>query len=212
MASVTVSPADATIPFGTATQFDATVKDAAGNELTDRTVTWSSSDNTRVTVDSTGLVTGVGPGSATITATADGRSDMALLTVTPLVFSSISAGSHTCGLTTQGSVYCWGSGALGSGSIDTTANPVPVLGGLTFQSLSAGLGTTCGLTVCNEAYCWGRNVGNGLSDTLSQLTPMAVAGGLNFASVDAAAHTCGVTIGGAAHCWGNNFAGQLGDG
>jgi alpha-tubulin suppressor-like RCC1 family protein len=42
-------------------------------------------------------------------------------------------------------------------------------------------------------------------------TPVAVAGGLTFATLTAGGeHTCGLTSGGAAYCWGNNFSGQLG--
>ncbi len=101
--SVIVSPADATIPFGTATQFDATVKDETGNELTDRTVTWSSSDTDIVTVDPAGLVTGVGPGSTTITAAADGVTGVAEITITPVAFASVSVATfRTSGLTTAG--------------------------------------------------------------------------------------------------------------
>ena len=43
--------------------------------------------------------------------------------------------------------------------------------------------------------------------------PLAVSGGLSFASVSASTYaTCGVTTDGAAYCWGDNFYGQLGTG
>src|SRR5204863_7166174 len=41
--SVTVSPASASVAVGTTQQFTVTLKDAAGNPLTGRTVTWTSS-------------------------------------------------------------------------------------------------------------------------------------------------------------------------
>lgn len=45
-------------------------------------------------------------------------------------WTHISAGSdHTCGVTTDGEVYCWGAGdagRLGTGAIDTTATPLEV--------------------------------------------------------------------------------------
>ncbi|MEO5590878.1 MAG: hypothetical protein ABIS03_14955, partial [Gemmatimonadaceae bacterium] len=47
-------------------------KDAKGNTLTDRVVTWSSSDSTKATVAS-GLVMGAGLGAATITASSEGK-------------------------------------------------------------------------------------------------------------------------------------------
>src|SRR5213079_1687758 len=58
-------------------------KDASGNALTGRTITWSSSDNSVATVSSSGLVSGVVAGSATITATSEGQSGTAAITVTP---------------------------------------------------------------------------------------------------------------------------------
>ena len=43
--------------------------------------------------------------------------------------------------------------------------------------------------------------------------PAPVAGGLQFAQIDAGAwYTCGVTVDGRAYCWGDNRAGQLGNG
>ncbi|HVO35011.1 MAG TPA: hypothetical protein VMT21_05565, partial [Gemmatimonadales bacterium] len=45
-----------------------------------------------------------------------------------------------------------------------------------------------------------------------RLAPVAVAGGLTFASLTAGRyHTCGLTRGGAAYCWGYNYYGELGD-
>jgi alpha-tubulin suppressor-like RCC1 family protein len=69
----------------------------------------------------------------------------------------------------------------------------------------------------STTYCWGFNNNGGLGDgTVTQrLTPVAVAGGLHFGSVNTSVNgrsTCGVTTGDRAYCWGNNFHGQLGDG
>jgi alpha-tubulin suppressor-like RCC1 family protein len=72
-----------------------------------------------------------------------------------------------------------------------------------------------GLTTSGAAYCWGQNadgeLGNG--STINSLTPVAVSGGLTFATVTAGGNqTCGVTTSGAAYCWGHNANGQLGNG
>ena len=82
----------------------------------------------------------------------------------PLTFRSISAGaSHTCGVTTSGVVHCWGaddSGQLGDGALaDVSAtrrpNPVPVAGGLTFTSVTAGVDHSCAVAMDGAAWCWG---------------------------------------------------------
>jgi TolB protein len=129
-----------------------------------------------------------------------------------------SGGSHTCGVTTSGAAYCWGSngsGQLGDGTNTWTYGPVPVAGGLGFTSISAGGSYTCGVTTDGAAYCWGSNTHGELGDgtTAQQPAPVPVAGGLRFATISAGStHTCGVTTSGEAYCWGANPDGRLGDG
>ena len=82
VASVTVSPATASVQAGQTVQLAATPKDANGNPLSGRTVTWASSNSAVATVGGSGLVTGVTAGSATITATSEGKSGTSAITVT----------------------------------------------------------------------------------------------------------------------------------
>src|SRR5207302_5110684 len=63
-------------------QLTATLKDAAGNVLLGRAVTWTSSNTGVTTVSGTGLVIGVAAGSATITATSEGVRGTAAVTIT----------------------------------------------------------------------------------------------------------------------------------
>lgn len=79
-ASITVAPATATIFIGTTQQLTATLRDANGTTISRQPV-WTSSAASVATVSSTGLVTGVARGDATITATADGVSATAQITV-----------------------------------------------------------------------------------------------------------------------------------
>ena len=127
----------------------------------------------------------------------------------PLAFASVSAGYfYTCGVTTGGAPYCWGSneyGQLGNGSTIPSASPVAVAGVVTFAAVSAGVFDACGLTTGNLAYCWGGNYGP---------TPVGVAAELTFTlvSVGGWGFVCGLTPGGAAYCWGENSYGELGNG
>src|SRR2546429_36295 len=83
VASVTVSPASASLAVGQTVQLSATPTDANGNPLTGRVITWASSDNTIASVNGSGLVTGVAAGGpVTITATSEGKSGAASITVT----------------------------------------------------------------------------------------------------------------------------------
>src|SRR5207247_692554 len=87
--TVTVSPATASVQVGQAVQLTATPKDANGNPLAGRTVTWTSSSTAAATVNSSGLVTGVAAGSTTITATSEGQSGAAAITVTSPVSGAV---------------------------------------------------------------------------------------------------------------------------
>ena len=84
VATVTVSPASASLTVGQSVQLNATLKDASGNVLNGRTVSWASGTSGVATVSGSGLVTGVAAGTATITATSEGKSGTATVTVTSL--------------------------------------------------------------------------------------------------------------------------------
>jgi uncharacterized protein YjdB len=90
VATVTVAPATATVLVTQTKQFTATTKDAQGNTLTGRLVTWASSNTNVATVDATGLATAKTLGTATITATSEGKSGTATLTVNPVPVFSVS--------------------------------------------------------------------------------------------------------------------------
>jgi Bacterial surface proteins containing Ig-like domains len=83
VSTVAVSPATQTIIDGESATFTATLQDANGNTLTDRTVSWKSSNGMVATIDNTGNATSTGPGTTTITATSEGKSGTASLQVDP---------------------------------------------------------------------------------------------------------------------------------
>ncbi len=78
---VTVSPAGGTIRREGAIQLSAAIVDQGGTARTNRSVTWASLNPTVATVSASGLVSGVTDGQAVITATSEGVSGQATITV-----------------------------------------------------------------------------------------------------------------------------------
>ena len=81
VASVTVTALAGPLTAGQTGTLVATPKDKAGNAITGRVISWSSSATRIATVDNAGLVTAVSPGTATITALSDGISGTATVVV-----------------------------------------------------------------------------------------------------------------------------------
>ena len=215
---VVVAPATVTLLVGTEENLGASARDGSGRAMPGHTFEWTSSDETIATVEG-GLVTGVAPGSVTITATGEGKSGSATVTVEEIVPNSMSQGlSHSCGLTSTGAAYCWGAnsdGQLGDGSTGDRHSPVAVVGDLRFEVIDAGDAHTVGITADGSAYAWGSNDHGqlGTGDRTTRRAPAPVQGGPSFRSISAGAgHTVALTADGAAYAWGDNEAGQLGDG
>lgn len=90
VATVEVTPTDATRQVGETVQLSVAVKDENGNLLSGQTVLWSSSATTVASVSSSGLVTANAVGSATITAAVGNKSGISAITVSPPPIASIS--------------------------------------------------------------------------------------------------------------------------
>jgi hypothetical protein len=84
VATVAVSPSTQTLSVGDMFQLSATPKTAAGDAITGKTITWTSSAGSVATVSAAGTVTGVAVGTATITAAVDGKSGTATISVQTL--------------------------------------------------------------------------------------------------------------------------------
>jgi uncharacterized protein YjdB len=105
VSAVTVQLNNSSVPASQTTLAVAVARDAAGNVLTGRAVSWSSSDTTIATVAPSGLVTAVSSGTAVIRATVDGTIGSAALTVTVPTVANVgvvlATSSLNVGQTTQ---------------------------------------------------------------------------------------------------------------
>ena len=150
VASVTVTPSPSTVQVGSTVQLTATPKDANGTPLSGRLVTWSTSASTVATVSSSGLVSGRAAGSATITATSEGKSGADALTVTS---APTPPPSGSAVLLAAGDIAsCSSSGDEATATLlDGLAGTVLTLGDNAYSS-----GTTSEFTNCYQPT-WGRH-------------------------------------------------------
>ncbi len=81
IASIIVSPNTTTVAVGKTRQLTALLHDAHNNDLSDRTVIWSSSEGSKAQVSASGLVTAIAEGSLIVTATSEGKSGQTLVEV-----------------------------------------------------------------------------------------------------------------------------------
>lgn len=81
VATVTLSPMTATLVPSQPLMLSVTLKDSQGALITGRSVTWSSADEAVATISASGAVTALAPGSVKLTATVDGKSAQATVTV-----------------------------------------------------------------------------------------------------------------------------------
>ena len=131
-------------------------------------------------------------------------------------FITISAGgSHTCGISSDGQTYCWGSNdvaqlgtdSFSSQTIPTVVNTANLRKGTSFISITAGLFHTCGLANDGRVYCWGKNLNGQLGDAtnINKNIPTLVNSPISFKSISAGANsTCGLATDGNSYCWGGS--------
>lgn len=151
--------------------------------------------------------------------TTDRSGPVAVVGLASAVQAVASWEDHTCALTTDGAVMCWGnneSGQLGDGTNTNRSTPVAVVGlDAGVRAIAAGAAHTCALKDAT-LMCWGGNkfgqVGDGT--TTGRKKPVAVVGlgGPVQAVALGGYHTCALNADQTVACWGHNKFGQLGDG
>ena len=138
---------------------------------------------------------------------------------------------HTCALTSDGRVWCWGYGRygqLGNNSENGALRPIPVIGidnsarlnGVV--QISVGASHNCALGSNGQVSCWGENSkhqqGNNASSRQSGYPRIVKISqnGLPLEGIVQVAcgslHTCALTSEGKVWCWGGNNQGKLGNG
>ena len=126
-------------------------------------------------------------------------------------FYSVSSGnSHTCAITTDSKVTCWGdntNGQLG-GQSQMPFSPVTLANLQGVSLLSSGGDHTCAIVGDSIVKCWGRTYNSPrapswVPDTIRSITnPRKLTSG--------ASHTCALESSGFVKCWGDNQSGQTG--
>ncbi len=166
VASISITSSSYIIGLGYLATATAVLRDARGNVLSDRTVTWTSSNTDVATVQSASLttvrITAVGPGTAVITGTAEGKSATTTVTV-PIP-------------PPQQHAFLWSAGA---GMVDLGVLPLPGYYGSQAQAINATaqvVGSSFGPLVATRAFIWSAATGMRDLGPLAGYTSSSAAG------------------------------------
>jgi len=118
VAEVIVSASFDSVGVSEMAPLTAIVRDGAGRVLDDRTVSWSSDDESIATVDNQGVVTGMAVGSTSIVASAQGKLGSKRIGVSPRRVASVSVSPTAAELLVGGSVQ------LSATPLDSGGNPL----------------------------------------------------------------------------------------
>jgi alpha-tubulin suppressor-like RCC1 family protein len=132
----------------------------------------------------------------------------------------VAGGSHTCGITNLGALYCWGlndEGQLGVGTDIAKYSAPQLLTNFTnVVDVTLGEYHTCAKKIDGSMYCWGYNGSGELgvgTDIERYNTPQLLTNFTNIMNISAGDyHTCAKKIDGSMYCWGWNQYDQLGVG
>lgn len=165
VSSVTLSATTPTITVGNTLQLIATPREANGTAIPGKPATWTTSAPTIATVSNSGLVTGVSAGSATITATIDGKSAEAAVQVQPVGVASVTVAplTFTVALGEKRVVAAVVKDAQGNTLADrlvnwSTDDPSVATVNATTGEVTGVSGGTAGITAASEGHTATANV------------------------------------------------------
>ncbi|MCH9663666.1 MAG: Ig-like domain-containing protein [Gammaproteobacteria bacterium] len=172
-----------------------------------------------------GILNGAGVRELVVRARSASGADVADVFITvspkPLNFASLVSASdaHTCAVSAEGELYCWGAGGngrLGIGSTAESTAPARIGVATNWTQVGAGSAHTCAINDSGELYCWGnRNDGRiGLATgTGTALNPLQTGATQNWTQLSSGAeHSCAINDSNALYCWGKDDEGRVGDG
>lgn len=149
----------------------------------------------------------------------DNRASPVPVDVNGEVVESVSAGVfHTCVVTQQSKIKCWGSnefGQLGDGGNIDTSRPVDVgISSNRAKSVHCGQAHTCSVLSDGRVLCWGSNengrlMQRGITESNLPVDASFVDRKAQTLSLGSS-HTCALLDDKTMWCWGGNGSGQLG--
>jgi alpha-tubulin suppressor-like RCC1 family protein len=137
------------------------------------------------------------------------------------VMQVVTGGLHTCALSVDGMLYCWGynnDGQLGDGTSTNKLVPQKIIvnNGKKIKKV-ASMFHTCVISDDDTVWCWGNNLYGQIGDgtTTNRFVPTKIDIGDERAVTQIVVglyHTCARLDDNAMKCWGGNDAGELGTG
>lgn len=132
-------------------------------------------------------------------------------------------GENSCGVQTDGSLWCWGAnydGQIGDGTdggINRKLEPTQISATDTWSEIAVGNYHVCALSDSGQLQCWGYGgdgqIGNGSWTTPVNLPASVLNSDLPWLMVSAGdRHSCAIKSNNTLWCWGRGADGRLGDG
>jgi alpha-tubulin suppressor-like RCC1 family protein len=124
-------------------------------------------------------------------------------------FTSVIAGQrHTCAITIQRALYCWGENFTFEAGVEgqpLVSVPTAVMPALQFIDVGPGSTHSCAVRTNGVVYCWGDGSFGALGrgDTVTSVFPAPIASAEHFVLVRSGrSRSCAIALDGAAWCWG----------